>query len=586
MWDMLIGLVVGSKQKQQNQNSPIHYSNHQQQTASRSISPNLAMAASSIASAAIAAASARAPFAPSMVDPALLADDSSREQQLEASQMGGSMSGQMASPMGGRMASPIGGQMGGQMGSQMGNQMSQMGGQELKDMHSNMFENSFGPSHEQHDWEMIGNDGNMFQEQPIDHNMGSTSNTMAGPFPVPVPRPTPPAPLTTEFTTEYGNGQRSIKPKVRARFEGPRRKEVQAVRKIGACIRCRVLRKTCSLGTPCDQCKKVESARVWKHPCSRTKIADEFLMYSAGLHQVLATAEVSAIKEQAQMRNSHHQIEASHFPETAIFANLLGLEGQVTPSEGNLDPGLTGDFSTTTLRVLDADGDDLPAKLESYVRKMGNIFIQEEPSQFMSITLNTAAITAAQHSESLMTRVLELWSIVHILIDHELKWNLNERAGDDQMGQGPLIKQSNDDKSYDVICLQLGAAAERKAAVLCKNLLSDLERQMCDRAKQGAPSHFELYLITMVLLNCVEKSAWVFRCWEQEDFVNRWPLENPPVWYANEGDKVTDHFHYLMKMRNILPEVTVDPNGILTAEAFEGSQDAVEYFKELHLSRK
>ena len=45
----------------------------------------------------------------------------------------------------------------------------------------------------------------------------------------------------------------------RARFDPTRRKEVQEVRKIGACIRCRILRKNCGKGNPCDTCRKVLS---------------------------------------------------------------------------------------------------------------------------------------------------------------------------------------------------------------------------------------------------------------------------------------------------------------------------------------
>jgi hypothetical protein len=45
------------------------------------------------------------------------------------------------------------------------------------------------------------------------------------------------------FVNEFGNSTKPTKPKVRGRFSAERRREVQEVRKRGACIRCRMLKK-------------------------------------------------------------------------------------------------------------------------------------------------------------------------------------------------------------------------------------------------------------------------------------------------------------------------------------------------------
>lgn len=50
-------------------------------------------------------------------------------------------------------------------------------------------------------------------------------------------------PTQTHFTSGFSVNQKPIKPKVRGRFSDSRRKEVQDVRKKGACIRCRMLKK-------------------------------------------------------------------------------------------------------------------------------------------------------------------------------------------------------------------------------------------------------------------------------------------------------------------------------------------------------
>ncbi|KAH8597226.1 hypothetical protein B0O99DRAFT_87967 [Bisporella sp. PMI_857] len=529
---------LNSKQSLQGRASSLPASNgNQQTTVSRSTSPNLAMAASSIA----AAAAAR--FIPPMVDPALFADDSSRADQQEATHMG-------------------------------------------QELHAAMFENNFNNDPEPAQWDMLGNAGAIFQEQSVDHTMGNDNSPVNSYQALAITTP-----MTTAFTAEYGNGQKSEKPKSRARFSAERRKYVQEVRKLGACIRCRILRKTCSKGTPCEQCKKVDNARVWKHQCSRTKIAEEFHMFTTALHATLANHKIAEIKQSVElggggpMRSARYQIEASHYPSTTIFATFNALDGQVGSMEGNIDPGLGSNFNTLNFRILDQDGDDLPLKLEAYVKRISHVFVEREPSHFMHTTLNAAVSAARDKPDSILTRVLELWSMVHILADSELKWVLTEKIDTDGVaGQGPAIEDSITENPYAVMSLQLGAAAEKKASIMCKQMLSELERNCFDREKPGNPSHFELYITTLIVLNCIEKMTWLFRCWEQESFRPRWPLVYPPAHFAGEGDLVSGHFHYVLRIRNFLPKIYVNPDGKIAAEDTEKDQSAKDYFKNINLS--
>jgi len=52
-----------------------------------------------------------------------------------------------------------------------------------------------------------------------------------------------------EYTTDFNTSPRPSRPKVRGRFTPSRRKEVQEVRKRGACLRCRMLKKPVLLHT-------------------------------------------------------------------------------------------------------------------------------------------------------------------------------------------------------------------------------------------------------------------------------------------------------------------------------------------------
>jgi len=432
---------------------------------------------------------------------------------------------------------------------------------------------------EQPTWPMLdGSGGNMYPD-PEGFEAHVEQPRVQPTFPRPIAMNTG---MTTEFSAEYGNGQRTNKPKVRGRFTPNRRKEVQEVRKRGACIRCRMLKKPCSGETPCNTCRNVESARLWKQPCMRTRLADELDMYSAGLHAVLAYHEVNAIKSRVNFSPSPNRIEASHYPETAIYANFSALEGQELPLEKNIDPilGLNLDFSGESLRVLDNDTDDLPLKIENYVERMAPTFFEKEPSHFMNVTLAVAMELSMQKEDVLLKRALELWGTVHILVDHELKWSIFERSTMIDDGVEPVLIDPQG-TTYQLLCMQLSAAVEKKAALTSKAVLNDLERRLLQRS---STSSFETFLVAIILLNCVEKSTWLFKSWEQDYLKARWPLDKTPIWYGSQGDRITDMLQMLLRMRNIPPKTYARmPDGVLAAD---GDAIVQGYFEKLQLTRK
>jgi hypothetical protein len=393
--------------------------------------------------------------------------------------------------------------------------------------------------------------------------------------------------MTTEFSAEYPNIKRASKPKVRGRFTATRRKEVQEVRKRGACIRCRMLKKPCSGESPCSTCRNVESARLWKQPCIRTRIADELDMYSAGLHAVLAYHDINRVKGRVKFRSSATQIEATHYPETTVYATFNGLWAQESVmDDSNIDPSLSLEENLAanehTLRILDNDGDDLPMKVEAYMKRMYSVFFEREPSHFMNITLNTALQLSIEKADVLLQRVLELWAIVHILVDHELRWHISlKTVATSEPGTGPQIDDHSNPESYSMLHLQLNAAAEKKAAQISKSVLNDLERRLLQR---NSTSSFETFLVALILLNCVEKSTWLFNSWEQESFKSRWPLDKTPLWYGSQGDRISDMLQMLLRMRGVPPKTyNRVADGVL---ATDGEVVAREFFETLQLRRQ
>ena len=496
---------------------------------SRSTSPNSAMAATSMAAAAVR-------YVPSMVDPQLLADDQN-------------MSDQKALP------------------------------HDLHEGDTAMSDNYYDASHEhQSSWHNFDGMTSMYSEpDSIEQSHDSPAITRAPSYPRLAM-----VPIATEFATELGTGEKSIKQRVRGKFTSERRKEVQSVRKSGACVRCRMLRKTCSLGDPCDTCKAVDQPRLWKNACIRTKLAENFELYSCGLHVVLAHNGVKGLKARASFHPASYQIEASHFPlpETSIYASFNALEAQRMPNEGNIDPGLSNDYGAV-FRVLD-DNDELSLKLEAYLKKMVSHYVEKEPSHFMQTTLCLAQTLALEKQDHVLSDVIDLWATVHIFVASELRWTFSKKSDRDaQPGSGSVI--NSDEAGSHLLDLQINAAAEKKASQLCKDVLSNMEKRLLRR---DPDTFFETFLIALIFLNCVEKSTWLFTYWRQDNFKETWPLSKAQEMFIIQGEKTTNHLVMLLRYRNAPPKTRTREDGTLAVDPNADNERVVNYFAELNLSCK
>lgn len=103
----------------------------------------------------------------------------------------------------------------------------------------------------------------------------TTSNKIARRSP---PTGSPSAAATAAAAAVAAGGSRSEAAEKRVgRRKGPlrpdQRKQASEIRKLGACIRCRFLKKTCDKGEPCGGCKP-SHARLWLVPCTRIDIKD------------------------------------------------------------------------------------------------------------------------------------------------------------------------------------------------------------------------------------------------------------------------------------------------------------------------
>ncbi|KAL6884284.1 hypothetical protein HDV57DRAFT_509159 [Trichoderma longibrachiatum] len=364
----------------------------------------------------------------------------------------------------------------------------------------------------------------------------------------------------------------------RSRFTPARRKEVQEVRKIGACIRCRILRKNCGKGTPCDTCRKVLAPRVWRTGCVRTRLHEQLDLYAAGVQVVLSQNRINLIKDQLKLTNDGSLIEVSHFPEAGkkiVFGALVyPLELSETQAEAREDKR-----PFHQVIMIDQDSEDIPAKAESYMRDVLTTFIEREPSRFMKVTLEAACQQLAKGEDDLLRKALELWGLVES-IDRERQWTILEKPSAE--GEEPRwIKEAqneNDADIYTMICMQLNAAAERKANSTSKSLLNHMDRLLTDsKTKVG----FKIYLTAIIFLNCVEKSTWAFKAWEQDHLRPGWPLERDPSVFTQQGGNLAGLLRMLLSIRKALPQTMRGEDGKLTVQ--DKDPEITEYFRTLDL---
>ncbi|KAI0454769.1 hypothetical protein F5B21DRAFT_226132 [Xylaria acuta] len=354
----------------------------------------------------------------------------------------------------------------------------------------------------------------------------------------------------------------------RAKFDKDRRIEVQEVRRIGACIRCRILRKVCSKGTPCDTCKKVLSPRVWRTGCVRTKLSEFIDLYSAGVQVVMAQKRINGYKTSHHLENAGAVVEASHFPEsghTVTFQVFQGYPKEVDENTMKLD-------SHTPVLLLDNNKEDIPGKVEAYMRNMLPEYITHEPSPHVRVTLEIAGQIARETNDELLKRSLELWGIVEMM-DRERQWTMLAKFPQPEV-EDQWIKDDTESEAYSNICMQLTAAAERKASVASRNLLNGIQRSLQDgKTKLGFP----MFLTVMLFLNCLEKTTWAFKAWDQENLRPKWPLERPPRAYTNQGHNLTELLRMLLVIRHVLPKtIQSDPDVPIVADG-EGA-DVNKYF--------
>ncbi|MCJ1284716.1 hypothetical protein MMC26_004052 [Xylographa opegraphella] len=378
--------------------------------------------------------------------------------------------------------------------------------------------------------------------------------------------------------------------KIRGKFSDVRRKEVQEVRKRGACIRCRMLRKTCSGGDPCSTCSGIESARLWKTPCMRTRIASEFELYSTGLYGKLAQQEI----DRAQGRDTSYaftkfpgQIVATHVRDSEIYVSF-GAVILDSPEDGH-NFGISPLSATRSqLLLLDDSSIDSLAKLDKYVKVVGPYLHEEEPSQFMTVTIGLASSLCVERNDILLSQATQLWDLTTLLLDSASHWHIYTYDGPPSNIHLPsppnhenLHALPPSASNHQHILTQLRALTEQKASTLSRRLLHDLERRLL--AKSHSQS-FATFLTALILLSCAERMCWLYHAWDRPQPLESWPLHYPPAYYVQQGATFAELIAMLLRMRGVPPKTSTRPESGFLGPIECGDAAVVRWFDEIRLS--
>jgi hypothetical protein len=200
----------------------------------------------------------------------------------------------------------------------------------------------------------------------------------------------------------------------------------------------------------------------------------------------------------------------------------------------------------------------------------------------MRVTLELAIQQLSEGEDDLLRKSLELWGLVES-IDRERQWNIIEKPASE--GEEPRriqeAESENDADIYTTICMQLNAAAERKANNTSKALLSGMHRVLQDSKVKVS---FKMYLTALIFLNCLEKSTWAFKAWEQDHLRPGWPLERDPSVFTQQGGNLAGLLKMLLAIRKALPQTLRNASGKLATS--EQEPIVASYFQDLDLDCK
>nr|POE49280.1 hypothetical protein CFP56_32430 [Quercus suber] len=346
-------------------------------------------------------------------------------------------------------------------------------------------------------------------------------------------------------------------------FSESRREEVKANRKRGACLRCRMLKKSCSEGTPCSTCSSIETARVWKDTCIRTRIVDIVPLWSVALYHRKAKAKISAAVDGLVQAALPGRLEISFCAESDLCLTFTAKQytTKIPQKERNLELSLLDELPhrPKAIWLLDED-EEMTDKIEEYVSCISDSYIQAETTGCIKALLREArsivreeTLSAAngQQNEAgdpenaslrscyslqdqLPKCMVQLWVYTRVLsspigLPLRIQYNATQspRQQPSHFEQPKEVDEHNlqavptNSHTYELIRNQLLALIEARCIKLSRIAMNEMERRLLQRRQVSRKATF---ISALVLLNCVERTTSFFQGFAAASSVGEGPV--------------------------------------------------------------
>ncbi|MCJ1388629.1 hypothetical protein MMC18_001476 [Xylographa bjoerkii] len=350
----------------------------------------------------------------------------------------------------------------------------------------------------------------------------------------------------SQFMNDTFGEQQNRVQKIRGKFSEVRRKEVQEVRKRGACIR-----------------------------------------YLYGKLARQAVDQARNANTTHSFTKSSSRILATHVQESNIYLACEAVVSDIPERKSEISSALSVGYQ---ILLLDDTLSDSATNLDAYVKAIGPCLYDQEPSQFMRVTISIASDLCVERNDNLLLQAIELWTVTALLLDSEPWWKIYQYFGPlsnihlhilPDRENMHMLGRGTTGSHYRRIRAQLRALTEKKAFKLSRSILNDLERRLLQKSESQS---FGTFLVALILLSCVERMCWLYHGWDSHEQLASWPLHYPPIYYSQQGDTFSDLICMLLRMRGVPPKTTAHAESGFLAPVSRKDAAVVQWFEEVKLS--
>ncbi|KPI38888.1 uncharacterized protein AB675_5916 [Cyphellophora attinorum] len=358
--------------------------------------------------------------------------------------------------------------------------------------------------------------------------------------------------------------QRYHKPRRIGQLTKEQRTKARDVRRKGACVRCRVLKKPCTGNTPCDVCVKLINSRFWTQPCRRDRLHEHCAIEAAVLKRAALELALEDDYETSTVRHSGHvQVSLGRIA-TPVNIHVAwigeGCQARLVMMRHGKHGGASG------------IEDDM---FDRYIREERSQLLELEQSSMMRKTIRLCLKLAERHGDDLLSLALQRWLASMLLVDKSITLDIlsaKHSDADNQLGTDLSLALTS----------SLRAQVTRILANVVTSRSKELLRKLELRIYSAKKFVFETYLVTLLMLSVAERLVWWCRS------VGEMPLvcsEDDTQELLAGGEALAELTDMMIKIRGVVPVLVPGPEGVLTTTS-ESSEDVKLWLNEIGLTRE